>query len=88
MGRRIIGQLGDRDYPTGIFAQIEGSCAGNQLYVKKPGQAKYLDCSITSAVNKVGWAYGPAMFDLDGDGWLDLYATTGFMSFKRGEPDG
>ena len=26
--------------------------------------------------------------DLDGDGWLDIYATTGFMSFERRKPDG
>ncbi len=39
-------------------------------------------------INGVGWAYAPAMVDLDGDGWLDLYSTTGFMSFDREKPDG
>jgi hypothetical protein len=39
-------------------------------------------------VADVGWAYGPAMVDLDNDGWLDLYATAGFVSQDRKEPDG
>jgi len=87
MGRRIIGQLTDSDYPPGIFPQIQGSCAGNQLFLRKDGKL-YLDCSNQMGVNAVGWAYAPAMFDVDGDGWLDLYATAGFMSFEKDEPDG
>ncbi len=39
-------------------------------------------------VNEVGWAFAPAFVDVDNDGWLDLYATTGFLSFDRGKPDG
>ena len=31
---------------------------------------------------------GVALADLDADGLLDLYATTGFMSFARNKPDG
>ena len=29
-----------------------------------------------------------AAADFDNDGWLDLYATTGFLSFQRQKPDG
>jgi len=39
-------------------------------------------------VAAVGWAYGPALVDLDNDGWLDLYATAGFVSQNPKEPDG
>ena len=28
------------------------------------------------------------MADLDNDGWLDIYATCGFISQDRNEPDG
>jgi hypothetical protein len=39
-------------------------------------------------MNDVGWAYGPAALDLDNDGFVDVFATSGFMSFDRSEPDG
>eukprot|EP00913_Durusdinium_trenchii_P023301 g21879.t1 len=88
MGRRIIGQVCNDDYPKGIFPQLQGSCSGNRLYLKKSDRSGYREISESAGVNAVGWAYGPAAVDLDGDGRLDLYATTGFMSFNRDEPDG
>jgi hypothetical protein len=39
-------------------------------------------------VNAVGWAYGPALADLDNDGWLDIFATAGQISQDRSKPDG
>ena len=36
----------------------------------------------------VGWAYGAALADLDGDGFLDVYATAGYISRDRTKPDG
>lgn len=88
MGRRIIGQVSAEDYPVGIYEQIKGSCAGNRLYLRSSLKSEFQDKSVQQGVNEVGWAYAPAMIDLDGDGWLDLYATTGFMSFTHDEPDG
>ncbi len=87
MGRRIIDHLSEEDYPAGIYDQIRGSCAGNRLY-RKGEDNRFQDISVASRVNGVGWAYAPAIVDLDGDGWLDTYATTGFMSFRRDKPDG
>jgi hypothetical protein len=88
MGRRIIGQVDDSDYPAGIFDQIEGSCSGNRLYQRHPGQNSFQELAGPLAVNTVGWAYAPAMLDVDNDGWLDIYSTCGFLSFDRTKPDG
>jgi hypothetical protein len=42
----------------------------------------------TYQVHDIGWSYGAALIDLDNDGWLDLFATCGFMSKSRKEQDG
>jgi len=88
MGRRIIEHVCADDYPAGLFAQIEGSCAGNRMYHRSSGDGRYRDASVALGVNGVGWAYAPALVDLDGDGFLDIYAATGFLSFDRRKPDG
>lgn len=88
MGRRIIAHVAPEDYPEGIFQQIQGSCAGNRLYVAKEGVSQYHETSEVAGVNTVGWAYAPALADFDADGQLDIYATTGFLSYQRGKPDG
>ena len=48
----------------------------------------YEEISKVMGVNEVGWAHGAAMVDLNSDGWLDLYATSGHMSFDQEKPDG
>lgn len=88
MGRRIIGQLNAKDYPAGIYDQIKGSCAGNRLYRRKNDEDGFEDIGVESEVFAVGWAYAPAFADFDNDGRLDIYSTTGFLSFERGKPDG
>lgn len=89
MGRRIIEMVSEDDYPAGIYDQIKGSCAGNQLYCRNDApMSPFTEISDDAGVNAVGWAWGPAMFDADNDGLLDLYATTGFLSFDRTKPDG
>ncbi|MBC8353207.1 MAG: VCBS repeat-containing protein [Planctomycetes bacterium] len=88
MGRRIIRHVGDKDYTAGIFEQIRGSCAGNRLYTSRSGADRFDEVSELAGVNQVGWAYAPTMADFNSDGLLDIYATTGFMSFDRRKPDG
>ena len=87
MGRRIIGGVSRDDYGPGIYEQIVGACAGNRLY-RLGDSGSYEEHSEDWGINDVGWAYAPAMADLNQDGFLDLYATAGFMSFERGKPDG
>lgn len=88
MGRRIVAQVGPDDYPAGVFQQIQGACGGNRFYQKVPGEDGYRETSMALGINDIGWAYAPAAFDCDNDGNLDLYATTGFLSFDREKPDG
>ncbi len=88
MGRRIIAHVGQDDYLPGIYEQIKGACAGNRLYRRTTQDEHYDELSTQLGVNGIGWAFAPAMVDLDNDGLLDMYATTGFMSFDRHKPDG
>ena len=88
MGRRIVAHVDPEDYPPGIYDMIRGSLAGNRLYRLAGDGARYEELSEKLGVNQVGWAFAPLMVDLDGDGWLDLYATTGFNSADREKPDG
>ena len=87
MGRRIIGLVGESDYPPGVYRQIQGSCAGNRLYHGQD-DGRFHEVSDQAGVNAVGWAYAPLLADFDADGRLDIYATTGFLSFDRKKPDG
>ena len=61
---------------AGVVVKSSGPSAGTYPVGKK------LDLA------GIGWAYAPAMTDLDNDGFLDIHATTGFMSRTRDKPDG
>jgi hypothetical protein len=87
-GRRIVSHVSTDDYPSDTYEQIVGSCAGSRLYKKLQDHDVYDELSEPLGVNAVGWAFGPALVDLDGDGFLDIYSTTGFLSFRRDRPDG
>ena len=60
---------------------------GSQLYLNR-GQTRFERKAKDYQVAAVGWAYGAALIDLDNDGWLDLFATAGFVSQDRSTPDG
>ena len=88
MGRRILGQVSESDYPPGVYQQLQGACAGNRMYQIQGDDNVYKDVSTQMGINTVGWAYAPVFTDFDADGFLDIYATAGFLSFERNEPDG
>jgi hypothetical protein len=86
-GTRVIGNLRPNAYPPAIMEKMRRFVAGSQLHMNRGG-LKFDQAGIPMQVNAVGWAYGPCLADLDNDGWLDVYATAGFVSRDRNEPDG
>jgi len=86
-GIRIVGNVKPESYPPNIMAKLRQFVAGSQLYLNR-GDLKFEPVSKAWQMNDVGWAYGPALLDLDNDGFLDVFATSGFMSVDRSEPDG
>ncbi len=81
-GRRIMHNLGKEAYPPGVHALLVGWIDGNEILRN--------DKSGFQVVGRdtAGWAYGPAMVDLDGDGWLDVYCPVGYQSVDPHGPDG
>ena len=74
-------------YPPEIFAKIKRFVTGSELY-HNSGGLKFDRVGQAMRVHAVGWSYGPAFVDLDNDGFLDIYATCGFVSVNKEEPDG
>jgi hypothetical protein len=86
-GSRIIGNVLPNSYPEDVMAKMRSFVSGSQIW-RNLGGLKFEPIGKKLQVNAVGWAYGPALVDLDNDGWLDLFATCGFVSQSRTEPDG
>src|SRR5579883_602517 len=86
-GNRIIGNLRPDAYTPEVMARLRSLVAGSQLYLNRDG-SRFDPVGPKYQVSGIGWAYGAALVDLDNDGWLDLYATCGFVSKSRSEPDG
>jgi HEAT repeat protein len=86
-GKRVIGNLAPIAYPPDILEKMHRFVAGSQLHLNRGG-LKFDQVGEKMQVAAVGWAYGACLADLDNDGWLDLYATAGFVSRDRNEPDG
>jgi hypothetical protein len=86
-GSRVISNVRPGTYPEEIMAKIRTFVKGSELHMNRGGlqfDQKGLDWQVADA----GWSYGPALVDLDNDGWLDIHATCGYISRSRTEPDG
>jgi hypothetical protein len=86
-GSRVIGNLAPDAYPPQVLDKMRRFVAGSQLHLNRGG-LKFEQAGTRMQVAAVGWSYGACLADLDNDGWLDLYATAGYVSRNRDEPDG
>lgn len=86
-GSRVIGNLAPDAYPPPILEKMRRFVAGSQLHLNQGG-LKFEQAGKKMQIASVGWAYGACLADLDNDGWLDIYATAGYVSRNRNEPDG
>ena len=86
-GTRVIGNLKPDAYPPALMEKMRRFVAGSQLHLNRGG-LKFDQAGPQMQVAAVGWAYGACLADLDGDGFLDIYATAGYISRDRSKPDG
>jgi HEAT repeat protein len=86
-GTRVMANMPPDAYPPDVMEKIRRFVAGSQLHVNRGG-LKFEQTGSKMQLASVGWAYGACLADLDNDGWLDVYATAGFVSRSRDEPDG
>ena len=86
-GNRVMANVWPGSYPETILSRLRSFTNGSQLH-HNLGALKFERIGRELQVADVGWAYGPAMADLNNDGWLDIYATCGFISKSRTDPDG
>jgi hypothetical protein len=86
-GTRVISNLAPNAYPPDVLEKMRRFVGGSQLH-RNRGGLKFEQSGTKMQIASVGWAYGACLADLDNDGWLDIYATAGFVSRSRDEPDG
>ncbi len=86
-GTRVIGNLRSDSYPANVMDKIRCFVKGSELHLNRGG-VRFEQKGQSYQVADAGWAYGPALVDLDNDGWLDIHATCGYISRSRSEPDG
>jgi hypothetical protein len=86
-GNRVVGNLPEGLYSDEVMAKLKRLVQGSRLY-HNDGNLKFSEVGRSFQVHDVGWAWGTAMADFNNDGWLDIYATAGYMSRDRAKPDG
>ncbi|MCB9223605.1 MAG: VCBS repeat-containing protein [Crocinitomicaceae bacterium] len=64
-----IGDFNHDNLPDIFFA---GNQVDDQLYFNQ-GELKFKNVSIDAGINKQGWSTGVCVFDVNADGWDDIY---------------
>ncbi len=86
-GNRIISNVDPASYDGDMYDKLVDATLGSRLYLGN-SDGQLVSVPHESGLSDVGWAYGPGFGDFDADGLADIYATVGFRSVKKGEPDG
>jgi len=86
-GSRVMANLPKGVYPADVTAKLRRLISGSEFY-QNEGLLKFTAQGENYQVHDVGWAWGPTLADFNNDGWLDLFATAGYMSRDRAKPDG
>lgn len=86
-GKRVVGNMKPNSYPPDVMARLKRFVEGSQLHMNR-GDLKFDQVGSQKKIAAIGWAYGVALADFDNDGFLDIYATAGYVSRNRNEPDG
>ena len=77
-GSRIVpltrGQVNEATYSA-----LTLLARGNTLY-RKDGPDQFSEIGVEAGVNRAGWAWGQAFFDIEGDGARSLYVVNGMTS--------
>ena len=86
-GSRVITNIPPGVYPPKVMARLKRFVTGSELYMND-GKLKFAPKGRKFQVHDAGWTWGPALADLNGDGFLDIFSTAGYMSRDRNKPDG
>ncbi|MDA1052299.1 MAG: VCBS repeat-containing protein [Planctomycetota bacterium] len=86
-GSRVVGNLPAEVYPQDVMSKLRRLISGSEFY-QNEGALKFAATGESYQIHDVGWAWGPTMADFNNDGWLDIYATAGYISRDRNKPDG
>jgi len=86
-GQRVVGNLRKGIYNADVDAQMRDFVSGNELY-RNRGDGTFDRIGQQAGIHDIGWTYGVAYVDLNGDGLEDLYSPAGFQSVSPHKPDG
>ena len=73
--------------PAEVKARYRQHARGNGLY-RNLGDGRFEDRSVEAGANIGRWAWASDTFDVDSDGWDDLYVTNGMLTRTETDLDG